>query len=97
MKTVYFKPRSIKDVTDIPSGKWNRYIIAFDITIDSNGAATSITNFKGGRNNAVGDTITVLDASLGGGGAPAAGTPAAGMGGGGKGSALLSSRAIRRG
>jgi hypothetical protein len=35
MKTVYFKPRSIKDVTDIPSGKWNRYIIAFDITIDS--------------------------------------------------------------
>ena len=43
----------------------------FDITIDSTGAATSITNFKGGRNNAVGDTITVLDASLGGGGAPA--------------------------
>ena len=35
-----------------------------DVTIDSNGAATSITsNFLGGRNNAVGDTITVLDAS----------------------------------
>jgi len=43
----------------------------FDIVIDGTGAATSITNFKGGRNNAVGDTITVLDASLGGGGAPA--------------------------
>ena len=43
----------------------------FDIVIDGSGAATSITNFKGGRNNAVGDTITVLDASLGGGGAPA--------------------------
>jgi len=42
----------------------------FDIVIDGSGAATSITNFKGGRNNAVGDVITVLDSSLGTGGAP---------------------------
>ncbi len=39
----------------------------FDITVDGTGAAIA-SNFKGGRNNAVGDTITVGDSFLGGGG-----------------------------
>ena len=39
------------------------------VTIDGSGAGIA-SNFLGGRNNAVGDTITVPDASIGGGGAP---------------------------
>ena len=39
------------------------------IVVDGTGAATA-SGFLGGRNNAVGDTITVPDGSLGGGGAP---------------------------
>jgi len=31
MKTVYFKPKSVRDVTDVPDGTWVPYIIAFDI------------------------------------------------------------------
>ena len=31
MKTVYFKPKSVRDVSDVPDGTWVPYIIAFDI------------------------------------------------------------------
>ena len=31
MKTVYFKPKSVRDVTSVPSGTWVPYIITFDI------------------------------------------------------------------
>ena len=31
MKTVSFKPKSVIDVTSVPSGTWVPYIIAFDI------------------------------------------------------------------
>tara|TARA_Y100001954_G_scaffold229108_1_gene274583 strand:+ start:30567 stop:37946 length:7380 start_codon:yes stop_codon:yes gene_type:complete len=42
---------------------------SFTVVVDGSGAATA-SNFKGGRNNQVGDTITVPDNALGGGGAP---------------------------
>ena len=31
MKTVYFKPIKVRDVTTVPDGTWVPYIIAFDI------------------------------------------------------------------
>jgi hypothetical protein len=43
----------------------------FDVVIDATGAVTSISNFSGGSRNAVSDIITILDSSLGGGGANA--------------------------
>lgn len=33
MKTVYFKPKTVRDVTSVPSGTWVPYIIAFDIEL----------------------------------------------------------------
>ena len=39
-----------------------------DIVVDGTGAITSVTNFKGGRNNVAGDIVTISDTVLGSGG-----------------------------
>lgn len=33
MKTVHFKPNSVRDVTTVPNGTWVPYIVAFDIEV----------------------------------------------------------------